>query len=155
MEQLKKSDLQEGRNEFILLLQNFSALRTGQDQVLWSIFGAFWGTNALLLISFFSANEKWSNAQVGLVVSIIGLIISFFWLIIQTRTLDRLQMYEDSIQYLEKELFTNKQMFAFSKVPKRSIDFKVRARDIMRINCFLILSGWAFALIYFICSYAK
>ncbi|RPH29903.1 MAG: hypothetical protein EHM93_16635 [Bacteroidales bacterium] len=150
MKENKKSIVQSERAELISLLQNFSNMRTGVDQVLWSIFGAFWGTNALLLISFFSANERWSISQVGIVVSIIGLIISSIWIIIQTRTIDRLQMYENSIQYIEKKLFFEKKLYAFSKVPKPSINFKIKARNVMKFNCFIIWFSWLIVLIYFI-----
>jgi hypothetical protein len=138
------------RNELLSLLQNFSNLRSSQDQVLWSIFGAFWGTNALLLISIFSVDSSWTIAQVGTVISIIGLIISFIWIIIQTRTLDRIQMYENSIMYIERKLKLAKELFAFSKVPKPSINFKVKARYVMRLNCYLLIISWFVALIYFV-----
>jgi len=65
------------RDELLILLQNSSTLRTGQDQVVWSIFGAFWATNALLLISLFSVGEKWDENIVGILISIIGILISY------------------------------------------------------------------------------
>lgn len=141
------------RVELITLLQNFSNLRTAQDQVLWSIFGSLWGTNALLLISFFSAGDKWSISQVGIVVSIIGLLISFIWDIIQTKTIARRDMYEDSIQYIEKKLCIDKELFAFSKVPKSSRVFKFRAKHLLKCYCISILFGWGLALIFFIWTY--
>ncbi len=140
------------REKLLILLQNFSNLRQGQDQVLWSIFGAFWGTNALLLISFFSANDKWSNYQVGIVVSIVGFIISSFWILIQSRTIDRLRMYEDSIQYIEKKLSLKKELRAFSKAPKPSIDLNIKARFVMKFNSFIIWLSWLVALVCFICN---
>ncbi len=143
------------RNELIILLQNFSNLRTGQDQVLWSIFGAFWGTNALLLISFFSSNENWTITQVGIVVSIIGLIISSIWIIIQTKTIDRIQMYENSIQYIEHKLCLKKELYAFSKVPQPSIRFKIKARHVMRFNCLFIWISWLITLTYFIVTICR
>ena len=141
---------QSERTELLSLLHNFSNLRTGQDQVLWSIFGAFWGTNALLLISLFSAGSKWSISQVGIIISIIGIIISFIWTVIQTRTIDRIQMYENSIKFIEKKLDFSKELFAFSKAPKPSINFRIKAREIMKFNCLLLLVSWVMALIYFI-----
>jgi hypothetical protein len=64
------------RDELLVILQNASNLRTGQDQVIWSIFGAFWGTNALLLISLFSVGDQWDIKDVGIIISIIGIFIS-------------------------------------------------------------------------------
>jgi len=124
------------KDELLTLLQNFSNLRTGQDQVLWSIFGAFWGTNALLLIGLFSANDGWETNKIGIIVSIIGLLISLVWTRIQSRTLNRIEMYEDSIQKIEKKLFLDETLCTFSRTPKPSKIFpKLKARHVMNFNC--------------------
>ena len=38
-------------------LTNALNLRSSQDQVLWSIFGAFWGANAILLVALFTTGK--------------------------------------------------------------------------------------------------
>ena len=48
------------------------------------------------------------------------------WIIIQTRTIDRLQMYEIQYNILRKNYALRKKLYAFSKVPKPSINSKLR-----------------------------
>src|SRR5688572_30185068 len=91
------------RSELLTLLQNFSNLRTGQDQVLWSIIGAFWTTNSLLLVSIF-ATDRQNTWYVGLIISFVGIWISWVWNRIQSRALSRIKIYEKSIIEIEKKL---------------------------------------------------
>src|SRR5688572_13697579 len=89
--------------KLLTLLQNFSNFRTGQDQVLWSIIGSFWTTNSLLLVSIF-ATDREDRLYVGMIISFVGIWISWLWNRIQSRTLDRLERYEQSIIEIEKRL---------------------------------------------------
>ena len=91
------------REELLVLLQNFSNFRTGQDQVLWSIIGSFWTTNSLLLVSIFATSSN-DRLNVGMVISFVGICISWLWDRIQSRTLERLERYERSIIAIEKKL---------------------------------------------------
>jgi hypothetical protein len=146
------------RDELLILLQNSSTLRTGQDQVVWSIFGAFWATNALLLISLFSVGEKWDENIVGILISIIGISISYIWTSIQLRSINRIQMHEDAMQYIENELKLPIEVRSYSVpplvsiIPLFSIRIKTKARDTMRFCCPIVLSIWTVTLIYFICK---
>ncbi len=141
---LKKKD------DLLIILQNTSNLRTGQDQVVWSIFGAFWGTNALLLISMFSVGEKWSLMTVGIIISIIGILISTIWMFIQTRAINRIKMYEDSIVYIENKLELPLEIKTYSKAPIETLWIKIKARTVMKLCWIISLSSWIFSLIFFI-----
>ena len=89
--------------KLLTLLQNFSNFRTGQDQVLWSIIGSFWTTNSLLLVSIF-ATDREDRLYVGMIISFVGIWISWLWNRIQSRTLKRLERYEGSIITIERRL---------------------------------------------------
>ena len=122
----------------LALLENFCNLRSAQDQVLWSIFGAFWGTNALLLVSIFAADERWKINLVSIFISLIGIIISAIWLIIQSRTLNRIEMYEGSIRKIEDYNDFPKYLRTFSIKPKKGI----KARTAMKWSVLLAMIGW-------------
>src|SRR5688572_4237125 len=89
--------------DLLILLQNFSNLRTGQDQVLWSIIGSFWTTNSLLLVSIFATDSD-DRLYVGVIISFVGICISWVWNRIQSRALSRIELYERSIMAIEKKL---------------------------------------------------
>ncbi len=141
------------RDELLILLQNSSNLRIGQDQVVWSIFGAFWGTNALLLISLFSVGGLWNLKDVGIIISSIGIFISFIWTLIQIRSIDRIIVHENSMIYIENKLKFSDELRTYSKPPIESFFIKIKARTIMRYCCILVMSLWMISLIIFVCSY--
>ena len=67
------------RPEIWTQLTNAINLRASKDQVLWSIFGAFWGANAILLVALFTTGKP-PVESVGAVVSIVGFSLSLIWL---------------------------------------------------------------------------
>jgi hypothetical protein len=93
---IRKADL-------LILLQNFSNLRTGQDQVLWSIIGSFWTTNSLLLVSIFATDIDYI-VYVGFTISLAGIFISYTWNRIQSRAISRIKDYEKAIMTIEKKI---------------------------------------------------
>ncbi|WP_047450127.1 hypothetical protein [Alistipes sp. ZOR0009] len=123
------------RTELITLLQNFSNLRTGQDQVLWSITGAFWTTNSVLFVSIISADKE-RTIYVGLLISIIGISISWVWNHIQNSTLLRIQYYENAIKKIEKQLKFDFELCSFLRADSDEYAKKVNkksARYVMRL----------------------
>ena len=135
------------KNKYIIILQNFCDLRTGQDHVLWSIFGAFWGTNALLLVSLFATDESWNQRNVGILLSSIGITISIIWIIIQFRALARIAMYEKSIKSIEKKILVLPKNLRFSR--KSTSKIPISARLAMKICSAIAFFGWVASLIYF------
>jgi hypothetical protein len=144
---------QDEKSQLLILLQNSSNLRTGQDQVVWRIFGSFWSTNALLLISMFSIGEKWNINEVGIIVSSIGILISIVWTLIQIRAIDRITMHENSMIYIENQLELNEELRTYSKKPIESFIIKIKARIVMSLCCYLVTILWICALTIFICSF--
>ena len=132
-EQLKTEKIL-GRPELLVLLQNFSSLRTGQDQVLWSVIGSFWTANSLLLVSIFATNRQ-DRFYVGIIISLVGISISWIWDRIQKVSLDRIGSYEKSIKKIEKELGLEFELCSFlrkdSDEYEKSVN-KKSARFVMR-----------------------
>ncbi len=129
------------KDQILSLLCSYGSQRVGQDQVVWNMFGAFWATNALLLVSVFSADEVWDKKYVWLVVSLIGFMVSVAWFLVQDRMLNRIARYEISIKFIEKTLVFPKPLRTYSNSPLRSL-IDVRARNVMRLVVFLIGVTW-------------
>ena len=115
------------RAEFFNLLQNFSNLRTGQDQVLWSIIGAFWTANSVLLVSIFSA-DKDLTIYAGLIISPIGISISWIWNHIQNSALARIEFYEKAIKKIETDLGIDFKLCAFLRPDSTEYEKKVNKK---------------------------
>lgn len=146
-ERKERKERESERQELFQLLQNHSQLRTGQDQVLWSIFGAFWATQGLLLVSIFSASNY--QDKVGLVISCIGIIVSIVWVLIQYRALKRMEKYENALKEIEQRLGFTENLNAFYSTKP---DSWIKARNVMRFSALLALLLWAVALSIFFCQ---
>jgi hypothetical protein len=139
------------RKELYILLQNFSNLRTGQDQVMWSIIGAFWTTNSVLIVSIFSAREN-VFLIAGITVSLVGFSISLIWNIIQNRALNRIILYENSIKDIETKLKLEFQNCSFlTKNSKYYEGFENRksARYVMKLFSKSVIYAWVLSFIIF------
>jgi len=145
----KDKNNKKERDELMTHLQNASNLRTGTDQVLWSIFGAFWGTNALLLISLFSVGSLWKIKTVGILISLIGIILSIIWTLIQVRVIDRIQKHENSIIYIENKLKLPDELRTYSTAPLKSFIIKIKSRNIMKYCPICVMFLWLGSLIVF------
>jgi len=86
-----------------LQLSNAVASRSNMDQILWTVFGHFWGANAILLVALFQ-NGGLPKPLVGILVALIGTALSVAWKIIQRRALGHLKFYEDVVKKLEEDL---------------------------------------------------
>lgn len=91
------------RSELWSQLSNVVQLRSSQDQVLWTIFGAFWAANSILLVALFQTG-KFPDPWVGIVVAAVGAALSLFWIFIQRRALHHLVRHESIMQAIESEL---------------------------------------------------
>lgn len=146
----EKSKIPE-HSELLKHLQNMITLRNGQDQVFWMVFSAFWTTNALLLISLFSVGKgRWTVEEVGTIISFIGIFVTIIWTLIQVRALDRIQMHENSIAYIEKKLKLQQELCAYSIPPDRTFFIDVQARRVVKFCCFFVLSLWIISFIIFL-----
>lgn len=139
------------RSELFILLQNFSNLRTGQDQVMWSIIGSFWTANSVLIVCIFTSQENIFH-QSGITVSIVGFVISLVWNLIQNRALKRIILYEDAIKEIEKKLKLEYKHCSFltsnTKVYESSIN-KNSARYIMKLFSKSVIYLWLISFFIF------
>lgn len=136
-------------------LSNTINLRSSQDQVLWSIFGTFWAANAILLVALFTTGKLPESPIVGIVVSIVGVILSFTWHIIQKRALAYIIRHEDLMSNLEGKLEFEPEL-AVSADINQSLSQKYlnrgpKARTVMSFFCLGSGFLWLSSLFYF-CS---
>ncbi len=94
----------QNREELFQQLSRAVELRSSQDQVLWSIFGFFGTTNAVLLTALFASGDFPKNYGITLTIAIVGLSVSVTWHLIQTRALGHCKRYEALIATLEQIL---------------------------------------------------
>jgi len=92
------------RAELFLQLQNAIALRSAQDQVLWTILGFFGATNAVLLSVIFSNGDFPKTYWVAAIAVAGGMLLSLAWSSIQSRALGHIRRHEALMESLEREL---------------------------------------------------
>lgn len=63
---------------------NAVTLVAKQDHIVWTVFGAFWAANAVLLVALFQSGDL-PKRPVGLIVSRVGFALSPVWLLIRHR----------------------------------------------------------------------
>ncbi len=85
-------------------LTNAINLRSSQDQVLWSVMGIFSAANAILLVALFLDGNFPTKLPVGIVLSMVGVLMSVVWLLVQRRALMRIEHYENLVRNLEDHL---------------------------------------------------
>ena len=145
---------QPARSELFQQLDNAVAMCGAEDQVIWTIFGTFWATNAILLVALFSAGDLPKAPAVGITVSAVGAGLSIVWHLIQRRALGHLRRFEELVELLEKGLRIPAELALSAKVNtsayQRFLGGGVRARKLM-VGCSLASTFlWIGALIYFL-----
>ncbi len=79
-------------------------LRSSQDQVLWSIFGFFGATNAVLLSAMFASGDFPKNLWIQIVLVVAGCGVSIVWHFIQLRALGHIKRHEALMAAIELAL---------------------------------------------------
>lgn len=127
-------------------LGNAVTLVAKQDQIVWAIFGVFWAANAVLLVALFTTGglPKW---PVGLVVSIVGVVLSLVWLAIQHRAMAWLRFYETIVRELEQKHLHVPPVVAFTGHPEKVKG--VRVRPIMLSCAIVSVLAWGHATWWF------
>ncbi len=125
-------------------LANAVALAAKGDQIVWTIFGIFSASNALLLSALLTGGAA-PRREGAMVLSAAGVVLSVVWFLIQLRVMKYLAYYETIIRVLEDE---------FIKVP-RSIALGKRlpgigVRPLMRWFGALAALMWAGSIVYFL-----
>ena len=100
MKRTDKSDRGELREQLALAAE----MRSSQDQVLWSIFGFFGATSALLLMALFDGGGFPSDPRVGAIISLVGAVFSVAWSLVQDRALRHIRRHEDLMANIERRL---------------------------------------------------
>jgi 8-oxo-dGTP diphosphatase len=135
-------------------LANAIAMRSSEDQVLWSIFGTFWAANAILLVALFTTGKLPEDANVGLIVSAVGVLISIVWDAIQRRALGHLKKHEALIGKMEKELDFERRFAISSEINtgdyETFLSKGIRARQIMPACSVAGTVSWLLAGFYFL-----
>jgi hypothetical protein len=132
---------------------NVVAMAAKEDQIIWTIFGVFWAANAVLIVALFTTGNL-PESLVGILVSIIGLILSIIWALIQHRAINWLRYYEHIIFRIERkylhlpmDINLSPRINKFAK--KKIIKGKVRVRVLMNYSGPVAVILWLLALIYF------
>lgn len=128
-------------------LENGIAMRSAQDQVLWSIFGAFWGSNAILLVALFQTGDFPRRACVGFVIALVGTAFALLWAGVQARALHHIERHESVICSAEMTLRIPDSLRLGTGAPQSML----AARNLMRMGAWLAVVVWAVAAITFAC----
>jgi hypothetical protein len=92
-------------------LSNAVALGAKQDQIVWTVFGAFFAANGVLLVALVTTGS-FTDGPTGLMV---GAVLSFIWWLIQRRAIWYLERYESVMCRLEKRLLNDDREIALSR----------------------------------------
>jgi hypothetical protein len=134
-------------------------LRSSQDQVLWSIFGTFGATNAILLVALFTTGEFPKDPWLGVVVTAVGFSLSILWHFIQSRALGHVKRHEALMKCIEAELRLPPDFAVSAEINRASFDSQVgrgiRARTVMRLLGLGSALLWAVALLTFLAKGIK
>lgn len=128
-------------------LANAINLRSSQDQVLWTITGIFSAANAVLLVALFSNGGLPTEPIVGVILSLVGLLMSVIWFCIQGRAIRRIKYYERVIDKIERDLLGLSRELRTTPPPNGGVP----ARRLMRVLAGGWVAGWFIGFGYFVC----
>jgi hypothetical protein len=142
------------RQELWGQLANAINMRSAQDQVLWSIFGTFWAANAILLVALFTTGTMPTSPVVGIVVSIVGAVLSSAWYAMQARALGHLMRYEELIKRIENKLNFDPEYAISAEINRQAYDQYLgkgpRARKLMKACSIIGAASWVVACGFFL-----
>ena len=106
-----------------------------EDQIVWSIFGIFCAVNGGLLVALFTTGAS----RFG--VSLVGVVVSVVWALVQGRALGWLDYYEQIIQSLEEHLEVPLAMALSARV--NTLTFEKTVGDSWpRVRVLMCNAGW-------------
>lgn len=144
------------RPEMWSQLENAIIWRASQDQIIWTIFGAFWGANAILLVALFTTG-KLPDETAGIVISFVGISLSVVWYFIQKRAIGSLKRFEVLISKLEKSLEMDPSVAVSADINEADYEKYVGhrkevVRQVMKLYSFAFFLLWFFGFFYFLGS---
>lgn len=141
------------RTELWTQLANALQLRSSQDQVLWSGFGAFWAANAILLVALFPGGVLPSD-PVGLLISVFGALLALVWYVIQERVLGHLMRHEALIAKLEATIGFDPTYALSGELNQELYDTYLKkglkARNVIKLSSLGVIAFWLIMLVIFI-----
>lgn len=141
------------RTELWTQLANAIQLRSSQDQVLWSGFGAFWVINAVLLVALFPGGVL-PNDPVGMLISVFGALLALVWYAIQERALGHVMRHEALINKLESTIGFDPTYAVSGELNQEFYDTYLKkglkARDVMKLSSLGGIAFWLVMLVIFI-----
>jgi hypothetical protein len=124
--------------------------RASQDQVLWLIFGAFWPTNAILLVALLQSADRIPLRVAGLVICGAGILAATCWLLIQSRAIGHIRRLEAVARRLEHRLAIDDDIALSESGPGDDTFLSgPRARLIMQGCTIMIGLGWLIGFCFF------
>jgi hypothetical protein len=145
------------REELFIQLTNAIAMRSAQDQVLWTILGFFGATDAVLLSSMFSSGNFPKDGNIALILVLVGLFVSFFWHCIQSRALGHIKRHENTIKNIEVRLGIPGEFAVSAQIDKqgfeRHLGRQIPARVLLSKLGWLSGLLWAFVGAVAACTY--
>ncbi|MFI5259162.1 MAG: hypothetical protein ACHQ01_06075 [Candidatus Limnocylindrales bacterium] len=147
------------RDELWKQLENAIALRSSEDQVLWTLFSIFWASNAILLVALFTTGTLPKDPTVGVIVAIVGLVLCLAWALLQRRGLRHLIRFEKLMEKVEQLLGIDASLAVSAEINRADYDLYVgrgpRARQVMQACPLAGALLWAAFGAYFVIATAR
>jgi hypothetical protein len=124
--------------------------RVGEDQVAWTIFSVFWAAQVLLIGVLFQRSDFPPPPVSGLVVSIVGILMSSAWWVTQDRSLLHLERFEDLTRSIEDQLRDANRLHPDHRLTMARRFHGPRARDIMRMCSLGAALSWLGSAVVFL-----
>ncbi len=136
------------------LLSHAISLRSTQDLVLWSIFGTFWASSAILIVALGGTLSPPSPGP-GLVVAGVGAGVGVAWALSQRRALHHLERDEDLMAKFEDALGLDLDFAVSWRLNSAAYDKRLKgrwwpkARQVMSFSPLAVVVFWLAAAVYF------
>jgi len=140
------------RAELLQQLSNVVLMCANEEQVIWSIFGTFGATNAILLVALFSTGKLPESPFVGPAVSAVGALLSLVWHLIQRRVRGHLERFEGTMLLLEERLGIGPRLALSAWINKDAYGrlSPPRARPLMEACSLVSALSWFVFFLYFV-----
>jgi hypothetical protein len=125
-----------GREQLQLLYEQ----RSSQDSILWTVYGAFWATNAILVVALFSSGRLTADWRAAYLVPFVAYLDAAAWVVIQNRALRIIRKLEIAASAMEDRLYIPVE-FRVS----RSRNGRHLIRGTMRLMSMMVTLAWAVA----------
>ena len=126
-------DCRESMEHLAILSEAWSSQNAG----LWTVFGTFWATNAVLLVALFNGGETPTNPLVAWVVCMVGCAAAVVWTIAQVGAHLRQLKLESAFRKLESRIISEPDLHITSQLSKVPW-----ARIIMVACSIVVFIGW-------------